>query len=50
MNNRTKNKSQMNLALEDLELHYQDFENDFILFFKDIQKFASYKYIQINTL
>ncbi len=43
MNNRTKNKSQMNLAIEDLEIHYQDFEDDFTLFFQDLQDFCASK-------
>ena len=39
MNNRTKKRSQMNLAVEDLEKHYQDFEQDFTIFFKDLESF-----------
>ncbi|MGB1042861.1 MAG: ACP phosphodiesterase [Tenacibaculum sp.] len=41
MNNRTKGKSQMNLATEDLLIHYQAFEKDFTLFFEDLRKFTN---------
>lgn len=37
MNQRTKGKSQMDLAIEDLKLFHQDFENDFLIFFEDLQ-------------
>ncbi len=40
MNKRTKNKSQMNLAVEDLMLHYTDFEDDFTAFFDDLRNLA----------
>lgn len=43
MNRRTKMKSQMNLSIEDLKEHYQDFENDFTLFFKDLITFTKNK-------
>lgn len=43
MNRRTKNKSQMNLAIEDLKLHEKDFEKDFKPFFKDLQEFTQQK-------
>lgn len=43
MNFRTFYKSQMNLAIEDLHLHYQEFEQDFHLFFKDIILFSHEK-------
>ncbi len=33
MNRRTKNRSQMDLAINDLEAHYGDFESDFQQFF-----------------
>ena len=36
MNNRTKGKSQMNLAIEDLKILEKEFEEDFTLFFKDL--------------
>ena len=50
MNNRTKNKSQMNLALEDLEIHYQKLENDFKIFFEDLQDFAKLKIHEIQNI
>ncbi|RPD94483.1 DUF479 domain-containing protein [Aureibaculum marinum] len=37
MNKRTKNQSKMNLAIEDLQIHYKDFENDFTTFFEDLR-------------
>lgn len=43
MNRRTKMKSQMHLSIEDLKEHYQDFENDFTLFFKDLITFSKHK-------
>lgn len=43
MNKRTQGKSQMNLASEDLLIHYQEFEEDFTLFFEDLRKFCTSK-------
>lgn len=43
MSYRTKHPSNMNLAVEDLLLHYEDFENDFRLFFNDIIQFTQSK-------
>lgn len=40
MNKRTKNKSQMHLAIEDLKIHYKEFETDFTDFFKDLRIFS----------
>lgn len=40
MNKRTKNKSQMHLAIEDLKTHYKEFETDFTDFFKDLRIFS----------
>lgn len=40
MNKRTKNKSQMHLAIEDLKIHYTEFETDFTNFFKDLRIFS----------
>ena len=36
MNRRTKNKSKMNLAVEELKLFYDDFENEFTYFFNEL--------------
>jgi acyl carrier protein phosphodiesterase len=48
MNTRTKGKSQMNLAIEDLTILHQEFENDFTIFFKDLQNFTVQKLQEIN--
>lgn len=48
MNSRTKGKSQMNLAIEDLKELTTDFENDFKLFFPDLQEFIIQKIAEIN--
>jgi acyl carrier protein phosphodiesterase len=50
MNSRTKNRSQMNLAINDLEAHYEDFETDFQQFFDELIAFADNKLIEINKL
>ena len=49
MNTRTKGKSQMNLAIEDLTDLEQEFEEDFTVFFKDLQEFTNQKLKEINT-
>lgn len=41
VNKRTKNVSKMNLAVEDLKMHYTEFENDFITFFEDLCNFST---------
>lgn len=41
MNRRTKNISRMDRAVEDLQLHYHDFENEFTLFFDELKAFCS---------
>ena len=43
MNFRTLFKSNMNMAIEDLHLHYQEFEEDFFLFFNEIILFTQSK-------
>lgn len=43
MNDRTKGLSKMNLAIEDLNLHYQNFEEDFTSFFPELIKFTNDK-------
>ena len=43
MNRRTKNKSQMHLAIEDLKINYSSFENDFTAFFKQLINFTNKK-------
>ncbi|CAM1346726.1 ACP phosphodiesterase [Tenacibaculum insulae] len=48
MNKRTQGKSQMNLASEDLLIHYQLFEDDFTLFFEDLRNFCNKKINKTN--
>lgn len=43
MNRRTKNKSQMHLAIEDLKINYTSFENDFEEFFNQLINFTNKK-------
>ncbi|OIP50155.1 MAG: DUF479 domain-containing protein [Flavobacteriaceae bacterium CG_4_8_14_3_um_filter_34_10] len=47
MNYRTKNKSKMNFAVLELEEHYEAFEAEFTIFFKELNKFSTYKLKQI---
>ncbi|CAL2082920.1 acyl carrier protein phosphodiesterase [Tenacibaculum sp. 190524A05c] len=47
MNRRTQGKSKMNLASEDLELYYKEFENDFQAFMFELINFVS---IEIDKL
>ena len=43
MNNRTKGKSQMNLAIEDLKILEEELQEDFTLFFEDLRSFVNEK-------
>ena len=43
MDKRTKNRSQMRLAIEDFTLYYNEFENDFTLFFEKLRIFSDEK-------
>lgn len=47
MNRRTQNRSRMNLAIDDLNTHYHDFEDEFRVFFTDVLSFAENKYHQL---
>ena len=49
MNKRTKGKSQMNLAIEDLQNLEAEFETDFSLFFKDLIAHTNQKLNEIKT-
>ena len=49
MNKRTKGKSQMNLAIEDLHRLETEFEADFTLFFKELIVHTNQKLKTINT-
>jgi acyl carrier protein phosphodiesterase len=48
MNHRTKGKSKMNLAIEDLKELNKEFEEDFILFFEDLRNFSNQKIKEIK--
>jgi len=48
MNSRTKGKSQMNLAIEDLHILKNEFEEDFTAFFKELTAFTTKKIKEIN--
>lgn len=43
MNRRTKNRSQMNLAIEDLKTFYEEFETEFTSFFEELIAFSQEK-------
>lgn len=43
MNRRTKNRSQMNLAVNELKEFYNEFEAEFTLFFEDLRNFTTKK-------
>ena len=48
MNRRTKMISKMDLAIEDLQVHYTEFENDFRAFFKELINFTVEKLKTLN--
>lgn len=50
MNRRTGGRSNMNLAIRDLEEHYDQFENDFSLFFEELRNFCTQKLLEIDQL
>ena len=43
MNRRTKNRSQMHLAVQDLQEFYDDFEEEFTYFFDELIDFSEQK-------
>ena len=47
MNRRTKNRSNMNFAILDLEEHYEAFESEFTSFFDELIIFSKQKYISL---
>lgn len=49
MNRRTKNKSKMNLAVEDLQMNYTELEQDFTSFFKNLSLFSANKLKELQT-
>ncbi len=48
MNKRTHGRSQMHLAIYDLELYYKEFEQDFTSFFKILYNFSALKLVELN--
>lgn len=48
MNQRSKGKSHMHLAINDLQKNYIDFEKDFTLFFTDLIQFSAIKYKELS--
>ncbi len=49
MNRRTKNRSQMNLAINELQEFYNEFEDEFTRFFKELIQFSEEKLIEIQN-
>lgn len=49
MDRRTKGKSKMHLAIQDLESHYEDFEKDFSIFFKKLRNFSDLKLKELSN-
>ncbi|WP_237267424.1 ACP phosphodiesterase [Tenacibaculum todarodis] len=50
MNSRTKGKSQMNLAVEDLQLYNKELEEDFTIFFEDLRNFCNQKIKELTVI
>lgn len=50
MNVRTKGKSQMNLAIEDLRILEKELEEDFTLFFKDLIAHTNQKFNELTII
>ena len=48
MNRRTKNRSQMNLAIRELEEFYNEFESEFTHFFNELIEFTNQKLKEIS--
>jgi hypothetical protein len=49
MNTRTKGKSQMNLAIEDLRILETELQEDFTLFFKDLIAHTNKKFKELKN-
>ena len=49
MNRRTKNKSQMNRAVNELKEFYNEFETEFTIFFDELITFSKHKLIELNS-
>ncbi len=50
MNRRTKYKSNMNLAVEELKQYYTAFEDEFTSFFIELESFSKEKLLQLENL
>lgn len=48
MNKRTKERSKMHLAIDDLKEHYKEFDQDFTLFFEKLCNFSALKLEEIK--
>ncbi|WP_339624665.1 ACP phosphodiesterase [uncultured Winogradskyella sp.] len=48
MNRRTKDRSKMNEATKELKEHYEAFEEDFTIFFKELMLFSTKKRLEIE--
>ena len=48
MDYRTKFKSKMQFAVEELEMFYSDFENEFTLFFEELRNHVKEKLVELN--
>ena len=49
MNRRTKNRSKMNLAINELEEFYEEFESEFTVFFQELIEFAKQKLKELSS-
>ena len=49
MNRRTKNRSKMNLAVNELQEFYDEFEDEFTRFFEELIQFSNEKLIEIQN-
>ena len=49
MNRRTNNRSKMNLAVKELETYYEEFQNEFTLFFDELIAFANHKLKELSS-
>lgn len=49
MDYRTKYKSKMQFAIEELEMFYDDFENEFTIFFEELRKHVDEKLIELES-
>lgn len=50
MNYRTKNRSKMNLAVQELQEYYTEFETEFTVFFEELMHFCTLKMKELDRL